>query len=241
MLSALADSAPPGSVVTNFYQGRHRMLVMYGVGLPRRFIDMRRHIEIGGHVACWDLGYWDRDEAMRVSIDGLHPTAAQLTLAPADESRRNHVLREDADPNGPILLCGLGKKSALMYGLQPMQWERKALKALKDTYPNRVIRWRPKGQQYAALPGAVMWHHGTIEEAMRGCSLVVCRHSNVAIDACIAGVPVQCVAGAALSLYALNQTPTRDQRSEFLRQLGFWNWAPSEAPGAWAWLNKVST
>ena len=240
MLKALAAHAPAGSKVTTHYEGRHRLLIMYGVGLPRRFIDMRRHVEIGGHVACWDMGYWDRDESMRMSIDSMHPTAAQLALAPAGECRRLFELREDADPNGPILLCGLGKKSAHMYGLQPLQWERKALRALRDTYPNRVIRWRPKGQQYSLLPSTVMWQHGTIEEAMRGCSLVVCRHSNVAIDACIAGVPVQCVDGAALALYSQTQTPTREQRAEFLRQVGFWNWSPAEAPQAWDWMKRVA-
>ena len=110
MLKALAAHAPAGSKVTTHYEGRHRLLIMYGVGLPRRFIDMRRHVEIGGHVACWDMGYWDLDESMRMSIDSLHPTAAQLALAPACECRRLFELREDADPNGPILLCGLGKK-----------------------------------------------------------------------------------------------------------------------------------
>lgn len=44
MLKALAAHAPAGSKVTTHYEGRHRLLIMYGVGLPRRFIDMRRHV-----------------------------------------------------------------------------------------------------------------------------------------------------------------------------------------------------
>ena len=37
---------------------------------------------------------------------------------------------------------------------------------------------------------------GTIADVLNGCSVVVCRHSNVAVDACIAGVPVECEGGA---------------------------------------------
>lgn len=239
MLRALIDAAPAGSAVTKSYAGRHNLLVLYGVGLQYRFDAMQAHRARGGHVAMWDLGYFDRDEAMRVSIDALHPTAEQLMLSPPGNSRRAFALRQDADPGGPVLLVGLGNKSAHMYRLAPMEWEHKAMKRIAARYPGRKVLWRPKGRRMYVLPNTALCHGQPIEEALRGCSIVVCRHSNVAVDACIAGVPVDCQDGAALALYGDNPAPTLLQRAEFLQRLTWWNWRPSEAPEAWAWMRKV--
>jgi hypothetical protein len=176
---------------------------------------------------------------MRVSIDVLHPTAAQLAMAPEGQCRRAHELREDAKKEGPILLVGMGLKSVAMYGLVPMQWERDTLRHLRQKYPQHRVLWRPKGRRASILPGTQLFHGMPIEDALRGLSLVVCRHSNVAIDACIAGVPVECEDGAARALYRGNRNPTREQRAEFLRQLGWWNWRPHEAAQAWDWIRRV--
>jgi hypothetical protein len=239
MLAAMAAAAPPGTITSAHYTGTRRLLMMYGAGLEQRRLALAKHRAAGGRVAVWDLGYWDRDDAMRLAVDSLHPTAEQLALAP-DGCRRGHALREDANPAGPVMLVGLGRKSAALYRLQPMEWERKRLQVLKKRFPGRRILWRPKGRFEEQMPGTT-YHYGLpIEAALRGCSLVVCRHSNVAVDACIAGVPVECEAGAALALYEGNPTPTVEQRLEFLRRLGWWNWRPSEASQAWDWIDMVT-
>jgi hypothetical protein len=80
---------------------------------------------------------------------------------------------------------------------------------------------------------------GDIKDVLRGCSLVVCRHSNVAIDACVAGVPVDCEGGAALALYAEHPQPTREHRVQFLQRLSWWQWRPSEARDAWQFVNRM--
>lgn len=237
MLSAMLEAAPSGTVSSSKYTGGHKLLMMYGAGLPSRQAALEAHRKAGGTVVVWDLGYWDRDDAMRLSIGSLHPTAEQLALAP-EGSRRKHVLREDADPNGPILLVGLGVKSGRLYGLQTMEWELGKMWGLKNS--GRKILWRPKGRQSSKLTGATLKHGMPIEEALKGCSLVVCRHSNVAIDACIAGVPVECEDGAAFSLYKNGTTPSREDREEFLRRLGWWNWRPTEAVEAWNWILKAA-
>lgn len=240
LMSALAAAAPPLTVVTSRYTGQRKVLVLYGVGLDSRYKAMRAHIKQGGHVAMWDLGYWDREEAMRVSIDHLHPTAAQMAMAPAGETRREVTLREDGDPKGPVLLIGMGPKSVHMYGLRQLEWERRMVGQIRKSHPGRQILWRPKGRKVTQILGTKLRHGMPIEEALKGCSLVVCRHSNCAIDAAIAGVPVLTMDGAARALYAEHPTPTREQRAEFLRQLGWWNWRPSEAPQAWDWMMHVT-
>lgn len=239
-LRAMAEAAPAGTVVTQDYSGKRRLLMMYGPGAPRKLPIVARHLKAGGRVAMWDLGYWDRERSMRLSIDTLHPTAAQLMMAPDGRGRRAFDLREDADPAGSILLVGLGPKACWAYGLAPMEWEKRALKDLQARLPGRRIVWRPKGRAaYPPLKGLEFRHGGPIEDALRGCSLVVCRHSNVAVDACVAGVPVECADGAAAALYWGNPAPTREQRAEFLRRLSWWEWSRNDAAQAWAWIRRV--
>jgi hypothetical protein len=239
-MCAMADAAPHGSVRTTSYAGRHRLLMLYGPGAQRRLPLIARHYDRGGRVAMWDMGYWDHP-SMRLSIDTLHPTPAQLALAPDGPGRREFVLREDADPAGPILLIGLGSKSLYAYGLgvMPQQWENHRLRQLQRQFPDTAIVWRPKGKSRTGLKGLPMRHGMPIEDALRGCSLVVVRHSNVAVDACIAGVPVACEAGAALALYGAGSLPPRDERAEFLRRLSWWQWAGDQAAAAWGWINTV--
>lgn len=241
MLEALAAAAPAGAVVTRAYTGQHPLLVMYGAGLASRAQARRQHLKAGGRVAMWDLGYWAREDAMRLSVDSMHPTAAQLALAPAGQWRQPMHLRNDADPAGPVLLIGLGPKSGALYGLKNMEWELAAQRRIQAQHPGREIYWRPKGKHATPLAGATLRHGMPIEQALAGCSLVVCRHSNVAVDACIAGVPVECEDGAARALYAAGPTPAPAERAEFLRQLGFWNWRPAEAVQAWEWIRKVTS
>lgn len=239
MLQALLAARTHDVVQSNVYTGTTTVLMMYGAGLESRRLALQQHLDGGGRAVIWDLGYWQRDDHMRLAIDGLHPTAAHLALAPPDSSRFQFQLREDADPAGPILLIGLGVKSAALYKVRPMEWERKKARELQERFPGRKIKWRPKGTLYAEIPGTELCRGGTIEEALVGCSLVVCRHSNVGVDACIAGVPVETQDGAALALYKDNPNPTPAQRAEFLRRLGYWNWNPLEAPLIWDWIERA--
>jgi hypothetical protein len=120
------------------------------------------------------------------------------------------------------------------------EWERKTLAALRAAYPGRRVVYRPKRpEQLDNLPVAT----APIEEVLKGASLVVCRHSNVAVDACIAGVPVVCEDGAAAALYGSDlrrpANPGGEERRQFLERLAWWQWKPSEAKLAWQFLLKV--
>ena len=93
-LRAMAEASPAGSAVTSAFSGKRRLLMMYGPGAPRKLPKVAWHLKAGGRVAMWDLGYWDRERAMRLSIDTLHPTAAQLAMAPDGPGRREFRLRQ---------------------------------------------------------------------------------------------------------------------------------------------------
>lgn len=239
-LRAMKAAAPAGTTTEAAYTGTRRLLMLYGPGSDRRLPIIRRHLAAGGRVAMWDMGYWDRERSMRLAVDTLHPTPEQIAASPS-QGRREFVLREDADPGGPILLVGLGQKSLYAYAIAgPLAWERAQLLSLRARFPGRAIVWRPKGEQPRPLDGLPLRHGMPVEEALRGCSLVVCRHSNVAVDACIAGVPVQCEGGAAAALYADGPAPGRERRADFLARLSWWNWHRSEAVEAWAHIQGVT-
>jgi hypothetical protein len=241
-LAALAK-ANPGAKVTRGYRGRHRLLVLYGVGHPVRARTAKIHLRAGGRVAMWDLGYWNRNESMRLSIDRNHPTAEQLAANDHRTPRHRPKLagEKSFDPDGPILLCGLGPKSCKHLGLTVGAWESQKVAELRLRFPDRTILFRPKpGNPFDKIDGTRRAPIGPIEEALNGVSLVVCRHSNVAIDACVAGVPVECEDGAAFALYKDDPNPGEDARREFLARLAWWNWGNHEAVQAWRFMEDMT-
>lgn len=240
-LVALA-TANPAAKVTAGYRGKHRLLVMYGAGLPIRLRALQEHVARGGRVATWDLGYWDRYESMRLSIDALHPQPEHLAASPNHSRARPNIMSHSvADPDGPILLIGLGPKSCAALGMEPFAWERGRAADLGRRFPGRQILHRAKpGSPFEPIAGTKRAPGGPIEAALRGCSLVVCRHSNVAIDACISGVPVECEDGAAFALYRNGPNPSEAERRDFLARLGWWNWGLAEAAGAWKFMEEMT-
>jgi len=217
------------------YQGGADLLLLWGPGGRDRVDPMRRQLAAGGHVACFDLAYWDRHRKVRVSIDAPHPQAWVLkrdwppTRLKADYLRTAHSW----NPTGPVILAGIGDKARAQYGVAVDLWEA-ARRAECRQRGLRVVD-RPK------LPGG----DRTIDQALRGASLVVTWHSNVAVDAIRLGIPVVCQDGAAAAVCpaALPETlaplPVAI-RNRFLANLAHFQWNPqTEAAACWAWLQDV--
>ena len=236
--AALKAAAPDWVHASSVYTGRRNVICLYGGGNPVRMEYIAAHRARGGRVVAWDLAYWDRIDSLRVAVDGLHPTAQQLAVAGDAPGRRAFHLRNDADAAGHVLLVGLGRKSVAATGAAPLRWERRALAVARERWPGARIVWRPKGEPIA-LDGLPMSVGVPIERALLGARAVVCAHSNVAVDACVAGVPVYCEGGAAASLYAETPSPDARARSTFLRQLSWFEWHRRDASAAWAWVLKL--
>lgn len=241
MLKAMVDAAEGAGVrvtVTDKWRRQAPVLMSYGLGHPERRIWTRAHVKAGGRLVGFDLGYWLRDEPlkfnMRMTIDDEHPHR-WIEPAPPDRFDATGIeLREHWDPMGPIVLCGLGQKQRSLMGFAGQAWEHKTLRSLRERYGKRRVIYRPKRPE-VSLPGCALGM-GPIEEVIKGAALVACHHSNVAVDACIAGVPVECEDGAAFALYRGNPAPSRAQRLEFLRSLAWWQWNPMEAAQCWQFL-----
>lgn len=219
MLRAMAATHP--CRVRNHYVGDCDWLMLYGAGGPDRWPAWHKHRAKGKRTVTWDIGYWDREHMLRVSVDDQHPHRWLWRMPVMPERIYPGELRDDYDHDGPVVFACMGKKSVDQHG----QWDARAVAKLP---PNHVIRPKPDRTLHTKLP--------RIETVLRGASKVVCHHSNVAIDGIIAGIPHEVVDGAALAL-----EPTRDpvRRREFLDRLGCWQWNHREAGLAWEFLWSV--
>lgn len=240
MLRALAAAAPVPHAAVDKPTGRAAVLMTYGVGDPERMKIVEAHRARGGTSVLWDMGYFATKDfigGMRFSVNDWHPQKL-LDRAPRDSSRWDKLhlpLRNDYDPKGPIILAGMGPKTRAI--TDNPHWELVALGKLKRRFPKHQIIFRPKpGRSYPTIPCSLIDASSPIEHVLKGASLVVCRHSNVALDACVAGVPFESSDGAATWLDGKPYTP--QNRLELLWRCMFFNWRPNEAAEAWKMVLK---
>lgn len=249
ILMAMIDTAPIKCRVSLTYRGKCDLLMTYGTGHLVRRPWWIQHRKNGGHCIGWDLGYWKHREndtfRMRCTIDTDHPPQWLRDEPPERFDAEGIALRSDYDPSGPIVLIGLGPKAARVVKEKHQQWELGALARIRAAYPRAEIIFRPKRPDHPQIEGIQSCGIGPIEDAIRGASLVVCRHSNVAIDACIAGIPVVCEDGIASAVYGADllnpKQLSEPERLRFLRNAAWWQWKPEEAATAWKYLlNRLS-
>lgn len=240
LFHALMSAAGQGGVEMNFsqtYHGSSTWVVLWGPGAPERADAMRRHVAAGGHVIAFDLAYWNRAVKVRMSIDAPHPQAWVMKRDwPRARFNADRPLVGDFwNPTGPIVVAGIGRKAQIQYGAATVsRWEAEIADACRARWPERAVVQRAK--PVGVLP--------PIEDRLRGASLVITWHSNVAVDAIRLGIPVVCRDGAAAAVCPseLPETPTPlsiELRDRFLANLAWFQWAPSEAVSLWAFLREL--
>lgn len=192
---------------SRLYNGRPDcdVILFYGLsdGLRRIFDDYRG----AGRKALYvDLGYWGRRKRTRwdgyhkIALNDRHPTR-YFQDKRHDAARFNDlgITIQPWRPEGRhIIVAGMSAKAAAAEGLQAETWEKAAIAKLRSL-TRRPIIYRPKPNWPGArrISGASMDCETPLEIALRDCHAVVARHSNVAVDALVAGVPVFCDAGVA--------------------------------------------
>lgn len=244
MLSALARHCPWPAKIVMHPTGTADVLVVYGLGEPIRRAWWLEHLAAGRHGVGIDLGYWNRqgtDARMRFSVDADHPAIDRAY--PLDRMRHDGIeLRDDYDARGPIVLVGLGVKQVGKTGQPYQSWEQGMVRQIAEAYPVREIVYRPKSDPGAQLDGCRTVGGGKIEDVLRGASLAVMGHSNVALDACMANIPVVCDGGIASSLYGSDLAepvlPAYHHRQQLLAAASYWQWSPSEAAACWHFLRQ---
>ena len=245
LLEALNQSYQGRSVRIEKYRACD-VLVLYGIGGEDRKTIADKHIKQGTLIS-FDAGYWDRalplsERKYRVSINGPHPQKYIMQGPTPATSRYRFTVHTNYNPNGPILLVGHGPKS-VQYNAR--NWTRAMAAELRKAFPGKKIIHRPKPRRIAE---AGIDNDGTsrgkIEDELHKYSLVVCRHSNVAIDACRMGVPVVCEDGAAAAIYPqlsdYRNQPDIKTRKDFLTRLSWWQWSIEEINEGkfWPWMER---
>jgi hypothetical protein len=225
-------------VHTQAYQGQSDILLLWGPGAPNRWPPMLAQRQAGRHVLCLDLAYWNRVRKVRVSIDRPHPDETWVMRKQWPSSRLQAdgiVCRNDWNPIGRIVVAGIGDKAKMQYGPQVDLWEAQMLTECRTRWPEREIVYRPK-------PRVPETH---IEAILKGASLVITWHSNVAVDAIRQGIPVVCMDGAAHAVCpdTLTDEPQPldpDVRDRFLSNLAWFQWNPNtEAVAFWRWAQEL--
>lgn len=225
--------------VTSEYRRRGAVLVVYGVGSTINNAARNAQIARGGRVMMFDLGYFGKKKTggyFKVSLDTDHPPQ-YLDLTPNAPARweAHGIELKDGAGDGPIVLVGLGPKARTYLNLR--HWEANQLRDLRQRFPGREIIHRAKPGKPVLNIGVPVDCETPIADLLRGASLVVCRHSNVAIDAAIAGVPFECVDGAAKWL--ADRPFTRDNRLDFLRRCAYWQWKADESAQCWKFITGI--
>jgi len=244
-LTALARAT--GGRIVRGYDGRADILALWGFGGHEQREAFKKHRASGRHVVCLDLGYWDRHAyGVRVTVDSWHPQESDLELT--KEPRPGYVVpgydENFYNPQGHIVLCGIGKKSRRLLGFNGMQWEHEQLRILREIYPERRIVYRPKPGNEEAMPGAGNGSSGSIIDCLRGASMAICLHSNVAIDCALLGIP--CVSYDGIGQHGFRgATPaapirlTGAARARFLNSVAWFNWQAAEFSEMVKFIEKI--
>lgn len=246
MLDAMVATAPMTTVKRLTYVGDCELLLSYGLGHPGRRPWIDAHVASGRHLIGFDVGYWNKgskvvDRPMRLTLDQDHPQRWLVEMPAARFDSAGIELRNDYRADGPIVLVGLGPKTNVGLKQATLTWERQAFTKIRAAYPTTQIIYRPKrNDDGTSMPDTRKMAGMPIEVVLKGTSLVVCRHSNVGVDAAIAGIPVVCEDGVAAALYNNDLKnpvrPTYEQRLDFLRKVAWFQWQPTESKDCWAFI-----
>jgi hypothetical protein len=199
------------------------------------------------------MGYWDQGRGNetfglnRFSVNALHPQE-WVMREPLKQTRFLKKPQGFADwwnPDGHVVLVGLGPKTADQYGLRGSEWEARKLAQIRAALPGRKVIFRPKpGSPFTGLDVEAD-QSSPIERVLDGAYLAVCRHSNVAIDAMRCGIPAAVEDGAAAAVCGpgfVDRKPVSEAvRAEFFRNLSWFQWSIQECwkGDCWPFLLKL--
>ena len=241
-----------GEYVVRKYEDEYRGLedgyaVFYGYDglLPQ---VMRDYAAVG-RAAYIDLGYWQRLSGGKLAgyhkivWNGRHPEKYWRKNYPTDRLDALGVKISDWQPSGRhIVLAGMGDKAAAVYGLAVEAWERAIIQEIRR-HTTRPIVYRPKPSWKQARPIVSVDYAAPavpIENVLTGAHCVVTHHSNVAVDALVAGVPAFTWHGVAreMALQDLTQIekPIRpENRQQWAADVAYLQWTVDEMAAGAPW------
>jgi hypothetical protein len=236
------------------YRGRPEADVAVFYGLASGLGRILRDYRAAGRKAVYiDLGYWHRKNRTRFDgfhklvINGRHPT--DYFQARAHPHDRLAKLGVDIAPRRAegrqIIVAGMSAKAAAVEGLRPQQWEQATINRLRQLSPRPIV-YRPKPNWLGSspIPGSIYEKGTSLEAALRGAHAVVTHHSNVAVDAILAGIPAICPEGVAApmsgkTLEEIETPPMPDGRAQWAADIAYCQWTIAEMQNGLAWRHLI--
>lgn len=231
--------------------------VFYGLfeNLSQVFRD---YVQAGLKAVYIDLGYWSRKQPSfwegwhKIAVNSRHPTAYfQRERHARDRINAMGIMPKAwrENPDGPILLAGMGDKAAEAEGFHAEEWERSAIERLRKV-TNRRIVYRPKPSWKEARPIEGTDYSPSdqpLERVLRRSFAVVTHHSNVAVDALVEGIPAFCEAGVASPLAKADLSKIEDpafpgikERRQWLADVAYCQWSVPEMRQGLPWQHLKS-
>lgn len=207
------------------------------VGYGWKFAPMmRRHKAF----AYADLGYWGRDSYYRFSVNGWSPDRyVRQGLSRERFDRLGLTIKPWRTGGKEIIVAGSTAKACVEHGFRYQEWEAKTIERLKGC--GRPVVYRPKPNDHSATSLGVQMDRRPISEALGSAYAVVTHHSNTAVDALLAGIPVHCETGAAAAfsvpLEEIPEAPLLEGREQFLWDVAWLQWTLDEMRSGEAWTH----
>lgn len=206
----------------------------------------------GRHFLYIDLGFWHRrgvdphryDGYHKVVIDNWCPVETMQRGCPGDRLKSFGVELKPSKPGEHIVIGGMSERSALDHGFAAEQWEREAIRKIAAGSRRRIVyRPKPSWKQARAIPGADYAKEGDIQSVLDGAHALVTHHSNTAVDAIVAGVPVHCESGVGSLLSTVSfedidhprWIPTEEERLSVLQDVAYLQWSIAEMRSGACW------
>jgi len=185
-----------------------------------------------------DLGFWQRDTHYRMTVNGWSSDSyVKAGLSDARLKSFGVEVKPWNESGNEILVVGSSRKSSQQHGFEYMEWERNAVEALKDSGRPIVYRPKPNDLEKQPIEGAG-YDQRPLDEALASAYAVVTHHSNVAVQALAAGVPVHCVTGAAAAFSCpLGEFTRQDGREQFLADVAWLQWTLDEMRSGQYWAH----
>lgn len=200
-----------------------------------------------------DLGYWNRAEGgklsgyHKVTVNNFHPNAYFQKIKHGDNRfKRLGVKIKPRQTSGhSILVAGMSEKAAGVYNYGPQEFEEKIIKNVRGTTVRPII-YRPKPTWLDAKPikGTIFSPpEQSLDVALSKSALVITHHSNVAIDAILAGVPCRVLGdGVGKAVSDVNECfdkefyfPDDEKRQQWLNDISYVQWKVEEIRNGLMW------
>lgn len=196
-----------------------------------------------------DLGYFGRRDGGRwsgfhkLAVNDRHPWYFKSGKSDPSRFRRLNVPILPWRKGRHVIVAGMSDKGALAEGYQPNEWEQWAIAEVRK-HTDRPIVYRPKPSWKGAkrLHGAEYQVDAQLHTALLDAHAVVCHHSNVAVEAIVAGVPAFVWGGVAKGmglqdLASIESPFYPENREDWCNRLAWTQWNIAELGTAEPWLH----